>query len=254
MMQTSVENSNLPARIDDNDVIKLLNAIKSKPEQEGLIKAIYNKGNFDQTKNALETLDLINDQCQLTTNGGNLVEVFSESDEELKKVFEDLFLAILLNYEPYEIFLQSIAHSSKLESTTTEDIIEYWQNHEYGSSITNREEGATTFGKLMYLAGLGTYKVGRHGNKTRIEWKNSAQERIKQPVDLNAHNPSDLETQVIDQEDTCLENNNVDSIDDSHMDHPPKVSKSTNDEAVGNNISAVSTKGEVLNSEKLVQP
>lgn len=225
MNQVNFKNTTLPSRMSSDDILKFLEAVKSKPSEESAIKAIYNQDNFEQTKNTLELLKLINSKYELTPKGSNLVNLLSEENEES---FQDIFLDIILGYEPYSLLLQSIAHSSNQDNSTREHIVDYWEKHEYGSSSSNRQEGVKTFGELIKLAGLGDYKLGRHGSKTRIDWEASAQERIKNPlkfdnvfsdrngdVNINLDNEQDLE--ILPESAVSTDISSLSQIEDKHQ-------------------------------------
>ena len=46
----------------------------------------------------------------------------------------------------------------------------WWATQGYGSSRSNRQEGAALLGRLVEYAALGRYVPGRRGYPTRIEW------------------------------------------------------------------------------------
>jgi hypothetical protein len=46
----------------------------------------------------------------------------------------------------------------------------WWSTRGFGSSESNRREGAAAFGRLGEFAGLGEYVPGRRGHPTRVRW------------------------------------------------------------------------------------
>lgn len=185
-----VSDLTLPYKTDDQDVLRLIEAIKRKPDNEKAIKEIYDKSNFETSRKALEILGILNDRLSFSGNGRELA--IGKDDNQREK----LFLRILLNYPPYGHFLESLSHSGNLSTTDTESIKDYWWKHEYGSSISNREDGVVTFGKLLQLAGIGTFVTGRRGQPSRIEWNANAKLIIDAACSSETYEPISTEQAV----------------------------------------------------------
>jgi len=163
----------LPYKTDDQDVLRLIEAIKRKPDNEKAIREVYNKANFETSRKTLEILSILDERLSFSAEGKELA---IEKDDNQR---EKLFLKFFLRYPPYGHFLESISHNGDLSSTTdTESIKDYWWKHNYGSSTSNREDGIVTFGKLVQLAGLGKFITGRRGQPSRVEWNQNAKSLI----------------------------------------------------------------------------
>lgn len=180
----------LPYSTDDEDLLRLIEAIKKKPDNEKAIKEIYNKSNFETSRKALEILGILDEQLSFSPAGKELA---IEREDSCKR---ELFLKFFLRYPAYGHFLESIAHSGDLPvtETETESIKDYWWKHNYGSSGNNREDGVVAFGKLLQLTGLGKFMNGRRGKPSRIEWNPDAKALINAAC-ISAQNNSTLEEQ-----------------------------------------------------------
>ncbi|MFG3818160.1 hypothetical protein [Limnothrix redekei] len=169
---SKVSGVTLPYGVDDNDILRLIDAIKRKPDNEKAIKEIYNKSNFETARKALEIFGILDNQFSFSLSGKNLA---IEREGSRK---QELFLGFFLSYPPYGHFLENLSHTNALSATETESVKDYWWKHNYGSSGNNREEGVVTFGKLIQLAGLGKFISGRRGKPSRIEWSLNAKTLI----------------------------------------------------------------------------
>lgn len=167
-----VSNDTLPYKTDDQDILKLIEAIKRKPDNEKAIKEIYNKTNFENSRKALEVLGILDGRLDFSSQGKELAVERDDSQRER------LFLQVFLRYPPYGHFLESVSQANSLSTTDTKMVQDYWWKHNYGSSGNNREDGVVTFGKLCQLAGLGKFVPGRKGLLSRIEWKPEAKALI----------------------------------------------------------------------------
>lgn len=177
----------LPYKADDRDVLKLIEAIKRKPDNEKAIKDIYNKSNFENSKKTLEILGVLDEQLSFSAEGKQLA---IERDNNQR---EKLFLKVLLRYPPYGHYLESIFQGDNLSATDTESIKDYWWKHNYGSSTSNRDDGVVTFGKLIQLAGLGKFVIGRRGQPSRIEWNPTAKSLIDAIYTSETHEETSTE-------------------------------------------------------------
>lgn len=180
-----VSGATLPYGTDDEDILRLIDAIKRKPDNEKAIKEIYNKSNFENSRKALEILGILDSQFSFSTDG----KALAIEREDSRK--QQLFLKFCLRYSPYGHFLESLSHTNALFVTETGSIKDYWWKHDYGSSGNNREDGVVTFGKLVQLAGLGKFLIGRRGKPSRVEWSPNAKALIDKACTPN-ENTSDL--------------------------------------------------------------
>jgi hypothetical protein len=110
----------------------------------------------------------------------------------------EIMLNAMCHYEPYGLLLEAIFVRDTPAETPTEWIIDWWSANEYGASPNNREEAATTFGKLIEAVGLGTFMLGRRGKSTRIQWTTGAAKRIKEILDGVADDHTGLDASEVD--------------------------------------------------------
>ena len=76
----------------------------------------------------------------------------------------------LLAFPPYRELLQALSERGMQAETEVRWIEAWWATRGYGSSESNRREGAAAFGRLAEFAGLGEYVSGRRGHPTRVRW------------------------------------------------------------------------------------
>ena len=76
----------------------------------------------------------------------------------------------LLAYAPYREMLHTLGERGAPAETEVRWIEAWWSTRGFGSSESNRREGAAAFGRLGEFAGLGEYVPGRRGHPTRIRW------------------------------------------------------------------------------------
>lgn len=170
--QQKVSDATLPYSTDNEDILRLIEAIKKKPDNEKAIREIYNKSNFETSRKALEVIGILDSQLSFSKAGKELA---IEREDGCRR---ELFLKFFLKYPPYGHFLESVSHGGDLSITETETIKDYWWKHNYGSSGNNREDGVVAFGKLLQLTGLGKFVTGRRGKPSRIEWNPGAKALI----------------------------------------------------------------------------
>ena len=90
-------------------------------------------------------------------------------------------------FEPYGRLLEAILAPGGRERTDTPIGTEtgwvemWWGTHGYGSSQSNRGEGAATLARLLEYAGLAKYVQGRRGHASRIEWEPGAAALLRGP-------------------------------------------------------------------------
>jgi hypothetical protein len=76
----------------------------------------------------------------------------------------------LLAYAPYREMLHALGERGAPAETEVRWIEAWWSTRGFGSSESNRREGAAAFGRLGEFAGLGEYVPGRRGHPTRVRW------------------------------------------------------------------------------------
>lgn len=80
----------------------------------------------------------------------------------------------LLAYSPYREMLRALEERGAPAETEVRWVEAWWATRGYGSSESNRREGAAAFGRLGDFAGLGEYVPGRRGHPTRVRWSQDA--------------------------------------------------------------------------------
>lgn len=76
----------------------------------------------------------------------------------------------LTDYPAYREMMRGVAERGTADETDVRWIEAWWAMRGYGTSESNRREGAAAFGRLADFAGLGEYVPGRRGRPTRIRW------------------------------------------------------------------------------------
>ncbi|MEC2346654.1 hypothetical protein P9H28_21500 [Paenibacillus barengoltzii] len=167
----------LPYGTSWENILKLLEAIKKKQGDEKGIKAVYTGAKIDATRKAMETLGLV--------KGFNFEkmgkELAFEINEEKKK---EIFLKVILNYQPYELFLSRLSEEDFVRETDIEEVKSFWGKHDFGASQNNRNEAANVFGSFIQLSGLGEFITGRRGKTTRIKWNPDAKKLIDETIKI----------------------------------------------------------------------
>lgn len=101
--------------------------------------------------------------------GGALTETgeqFALASESERRVMVG---EALRAYPPYATLLQALRDREEVE-TEVRWIEAWWSTRGFGSSESNRREGAAAFGRLAEFAGLAEYIPGRRGRPTRLRW------------------------------------------------------------------------------------
>lgn len=175
----------LPYFTTKENVKKLIEATKLKEGAEDSIRSFFGKGKYADTKRTLQYFNIISEEMKLT-DIGRIIAYSSEQD------VENEWFKIIMNYPPYEEFIQSfrINYKEGNDSIDLEDIKKFWGIREYGSSDNNRNDALTTFAYFIVMSGIGEFKIGRHKNPSRvIIWKNKLEEKIQFMTNvLNAAN------------------------------------------------------------------
>lgn len=172
------KNSALIYAITKENINRLINSIKLKAGKEDAVREIFGKGKFIDTKRALISFNLINEEFQFTAEGRKVA--YGDVNETQKVWFN-----AVNTYAPYSNYIQSLLVSTKtneIETVNVEDIINYWGMHDYGTSANNRREAVSSFAAFVELAGIGEYKIGRHGAQTRITF---FLDKIKEKINEN---------------------------------------------------------------------
>lgn len=81
---------------------------------------------------------------------------------------------LILGFPPYAALLAAIAKRDSTRVTELQWIERWWNTAGFGSSSSNRSEGAVVFAKLAEWAQLGRFVAGRRGHPSRIEWAEGA--------------------------------------------------------------------------------
>lgn len=161
----------LPYGTSWENILKLLEAIKKKQGDEKGIRAVFTGAKIDATRKTMETLGLVSgfDFKQMGK------ELAYETNEEKRK---EIFLKVILSYQPYELFLSRLNEKDFSEETDIEEVKNFWGKHDFGASPNNRNEAANVFGSFIQLSGLGEFITGRRGKATRIKWDSEAKKLI----------------------------------------------------------------------------
>lgn len=163
----------LPYRVDAADLARYLGA-RARGRDNNQVQAALNlsaKG-LEGILSAATTLGFLDAASGALSDRGRQFALASSDDVRRKLVEEGM-----LSFEPYELLFEALLQRD--DRVTTLDWIETWWNtHGYGSSASNRTEGASAFGRLSEFAGLGSYIQGRRGHASRIEWTDGALARL----------------------------------------------------------------------------
>lgn len=101
--------------------------------------------------------------------GGPLTDVGEQfvlaTDDERRRLVAEA----VASYPPYGSLLEALRARDEAE-TEVRWIEAWWSTRGYGSSESNRREGAAAFGRLAEFAGIAEYIPGRRGRPTRLRW------------------------------------------------------------------------------------
>lgn len=161
----------LPIKTSPEDAASLINYLKTKATGAQLAEAKATLGGtlLDGRKlSAYEQWGLVSregDRLKLTERGRDLSRA---SEEGQRGIYRD----ILRSIGPYRMAIEWLFHQS-IHSVTHVEVAAHWHDHvpdQLGTSNehTIRDQALCFFG-LAEAAGLGTYKLGRGGNPTRLE-------------------------------------------------------------------------------------
>jgi len=167
----------LPYRTTGEDLERFASACSRGRDMDQIQSLFPSSRNFSGTTSAADTLGLYRSEKEALTSRGKVL-----AEGEPNEKVEALFQAVL-EFEPYELLLEAIFTSGVEEKeegkfTPLEWIEKWWRDNGYGSSQTNRDEGSTTFANIASYLKLGSYKQGRHGHPSRVEWDSNAEKEV----------------------------------------------------------------------------
>ena len=141
----------LAARARGRTAEQLRSAVDSPKAVEGTAAAAAALGFVDEERGTLTPLG----------------ERFALADAAERQT---LLAGAVRDFAPYEAVLHALAARGGQSETEVRWIEAFWATRSFGSSESNRREGAAAFGRLADFAGLGEYVPGRRGRPTRIRW------------------------------------------------------------------------------------
>lgn len=192
----------LPYGANSEDITKLIEAIKIKQGNDKGIQQVYGKPNLENSRKVLKAISISSDGLNFSNEGKKYAY---ETDNNEK---ERILLELLLQYPAYEYFLLNISNE-ELSETSLEEIKNYWGKNDYGTSEYNRNDASSTFARLIELAGLGSFKLGRKGKPSRIEWRENTRSLIR---DIHSQlSIKDIKTEKIN------ESNNINQENSSQL-------------------------------------
>jgi len=160
----------LPYRTDGTDLVQLVDARGRGRTLEQIRTTIGSAKNYEGTLTAAYALGLLEPgSAELSASGRALALA---GDAERRSQMRE----VLRGYEPYAALLDEIlGRASEVAPNTETAWIEmWWGTHGFGSSQSNRAEGAATLARLLEYAGLARYVQGRRGYASRIGWEPGA--------------------------------------------------------------------------------
>lgn len=154
----------LPYRTDAPALAAWLEARARGRTAEQLRVAMESTKGAEGTAAAAAALGFVEgDQARLTALG----ERFALAEEgERRALLEGSMHA----YAPFAAVFEALKTRGGVQETEVRWIEALWATRGFGSSASNRREGAAAFGRLIDYVGLGEYVPGRRGRPTRIRW------------------------------------------------------------------------------------
>lgn len=156
----------LPYRTDSVALASWLEARARGRSAEQLRLAAAAPKGVEGTATAAAALGFVDPSTGALTEVG---EQFALAPEPVRRA---LLGEALRTYPPYDTLLQAIQVRAEVE-TEVRWIEAWWATQGFGSSESNRREGAAAFGRLAEFAGLAEYIPGRRGRPTRLRWTQS---------------------------------------------------------------------------------
>lgn len=203
-LEENNKKKSLPYFTTKDNVTKLIEATKLKEGAEEPIKSFFGRGKYQDTKRTLQFFNVISEDMRLTDIG----RIIAYSSEE-KAEWE--WFKIVMNYSPYEEFIQSFRIDKKKinDIIELEEIKKFWGLRDYGSSDNNRNDALTTFAYFIVMAGIGEFKIGRQKNPSRIIIsRNKLEEKIKLLSDSNKDVPNFYDNENCQEYDNKKQNEN----------------------------------------------
>lgn len=205
----------LPYLTTKENVKKLIEATKLKEGAEESIRSFFGKGKYADTKRTLQSFNVISEDMKLTEIGRTIAYA-SEEDAE------NQWFKIVMNYPPYEEFVQSfrVNYKEGNDSIDLEEVKRFWGLREYGSSDNNRSDALTTFAYFIVMSGIGEFKIGRHKNPSRIIiWKNRLEEKIQLINDnsSNYNQNTNVNENIEEKHNESIENNERDNSSEKEI-------------------------------------
>jgi len=171
----------LPRRTSAEDLLKFIDQRARGRDLSQIQSLNFNTHSFEGTLNAAEAFGLLDRTTNDLTEKGKKLALNKEKRKEL-------LLDAVLDFEPYELLLEALFDPSPPLETPLEDIETWWNTHGYGSSQTNRSEGASSLARFIDFIGVGSYTLGRRGSNSRIIWIKEAANILRTKNILGSHN------------------------------------------------------------------
>jgi hypothetical protein len=212
----------LPYRTAGEDLERFCSACNRGRDMDQIQSLFPSSRNFSGTTSAAATLGLYKPEEEVLTSSG---EVLATGEPDKKK--EALFQAVL-EFEPYELLLEAIFTSGVKEKeeskfTPLKWVEKWWEDNGYGSSQTNRDEGSTTFANISSYLELGSYKQGRHGHPSRIEWDPNAEKRVDKARErLQRNEISESEKKAVGNKEPVEDEEDLVGGEKSEIESPPE--------------------------------
>lgn len=165
----------LPYKTDGDDLTRLIEACGRGRILKQIQGLGFSEAGFQGTVATAQALGLLDHETDELTESGREYALSHNSDRK-----RAVLLEAILQYEPYDLLLEAIFDQGYQEETTTQWVETWWSTQKYGNSQRNRNEGSTTFAKLIEYVGLGDFVVGRRGRPSRIEWREDVIERMRE--------------------------------------------------------------------------
>jgi len=158
--------SSLPAYTTMENMLKLIEALRRKNNDEEEVKPIFGMCDFTfrNTKSVLRRFGIIEESNMDFTDVGRQI-AYAENDEERRNIM----YSIIMNYPPYKCLLLNI-DAKKEQQTELDSIIAFWGKNGYGSSERNRKQGAALFANIIKYVGFGKFIRGHGKFPSRILW------------------------------------------------------------------------------------
>ena len=227
----------LPYFATKENVMKLIEATKLKEGVEESIRSFFGKGKYQDTKRALQAFGVISDDMKLTDIGR--IIAYSSEEEAEKEWFK-----IIMNYPPYEEFIQSFRINNKNgnDSIELEEVKRFWGLRNYGSSDNNRNDALTTFAYFIVMAGIGEFKIGRQKNPSRIV---IAKDKLEQKIKLVLSNNEEETNNARNEEDEDKKQNQDKNLNNTGSDIIEPIEKNRVDEYYTINIPVGSSSAKI---------